>query len=294
MNLEYYRIFYEVGKYENITKAATCLNVSQPAVSKTVKLLEESLKCQLFIRTKKGMLLTEEGRVMFKYIEKSLELISVAEKRLAEMKNLELGSLIIGTNTTIVKEYLMKYIKIYHEKYPKIKIEIKTLSSRQLLKDLKDGLINVVFINSGSNITDEYEIYSCKKLDNVFVANNNYQELKTKLYSIKELENYNFVFQGENSSTNKALNTYFEKNNVEIKNYIRFAGYSLGVESIKAGLGIGLAVKQYIKKELDNGQLFCINVKEQLPKKEILLVTHKKNKLTLSSLKFIEIIKTDI
>ena len=62
INLEYYKIFYEVAKEQNITKASENLHISQPAISKTIKLLEEKLGGTLFVRTKKGVILTEEGK----------------------------------------------------------------------------------------------------------------------------------------------------------------------------------------------------------------------------------------
>ena len=64
VNLEYYKIFYYVGKYESITQAAEALAISQPAVSQAVKNLEKNLGSVLFVRTSKGVRLTVEGKPM--------------------------------------------------------------------------------------------------------------------------------------------------------------------------------------------------------------------------------------
>lgn len=60
-NFEYYRIFYYVAKYGNLTKAAAALQTSQPAVTRTIHKLEDMLGCRLFVRSKSGMELTSEG-----------------------------------------------------------------------------------------------------------------------------------------------------------------------------------------------------------------------------------------
>lgn len=67
-NFEYYKIFYYVAKYENLTKAATALKTSQPAVTRTIHKLEGELGCRLFTRSKTGMKLTPEGRTFYGYV----------------------------------------------------------------------------------------------------------------------------------------------------------------------------------------------------------------------------------
>ena len=65
INLDLYKVFYHVAKNKNITKAANELNITQPGISKAIKNLEEQLGCSLFIRTKTGVILTEEGKVFY-------------------------------------------------------------------------------------------------------------------------------------------------------------------------------------------------------------------------------------
>ena len=72
INLEYYKIFYEVAKEQNITKASENLHISQPAISKTIKLLEEKLGGTLFVRTKKGVISFERRRYISGYKVRSL------------------------------------------------------------------------------------------------------------------------------------------------------------------------------------------------------------------------------
>ena len=68
INLEYYKIFYYVGKYKSITKAAQMLYSSQPAVTRIIQKLENELECKLFVRSQAGMDFTQEGKTLFDYV----------------------------------------------------------------------------------------------------------------------------------------------------------------------------------------------------------------------------------
>ena len=96
INLEYYKIFYYVGKQKSITLAAEELAISQPAVSQAVRHLEEALGSPLFVRTSKGVRLTTEGEVLYSYIKRGYETIRLGEKKFLEMLDLEEGELCIG------------------------------------------------------------------------------------------------------------------------------------------------------------------------------------------------------
>ena len=111
INFEYYKIFYNVAKNKNITKTANELMISQPAISKSIKNLEEQIGCTLFIRNKAGVSLTEEGKVLYEEIKNAINIIDNAEEKIDEMINLESGTLNIGINNTLTQKYLLPYIK---------------------------------------------------------------------------------------------------------------------------------------------------------------------------------------
>ena len=110
ISFEYYRIFYVVAKTGNITKAANELMISQPAISKCIKHLEAQLGGLLFVRTKRGVLLTEEGKAFFHYIKHAVEYINNAESKFSEMIRLEAGTIRIGAGSTLTKKFLIHYL----------------------------------------------------------------------------------------------------------------------------------------------------------------------------------------
>ena len=91
-NYEYYRIFYYVAKYGNLTKAAATLQTSQPAVTRTIHKLEDDLGCRLFIRSKSGMELTSEGQTFFEYVSAGCAQFFKGEQKLTNLLSLDEGS----------------------------------------------------------------------------------------------------------------------------------------------------------------------------------------------------------
>lgn len=291
IDFELYRIFYTVAKNQNITKAAEELNISQPAISKSIKNLEEQLKGQLFIRTKRGVILTEEGKEFYNYIKKAIEYITSAENKFSELINLETGSIRIGVSTTLTKEFLLPYLKKFHKLYPNIDIQIITNISSELITKLKNGLIDIVIMNIDENSIDkDIELIKCKEVTNCFIVNESYKHLLNKELSLKDLNKYPLILQANGSVTRNFINDFAKKNNVILKPNIELASYTLVVEFTKIGFGIGLATKEYIQKELDNKELFILNLKEKIPDKYIGIALSKNHLPNFSTKKLIEII----
>lgn len=291
IDFELYRIFYCVANNGNITKASEELNISQPAISKSIKNLEEQLGGQLFIRTKRGVILTEEGKEFYNYIKQAIEYINNAENKFTDLINLETGSIKIGISTTLTKEFFLPYLEKFHSLYPKIDIQIATNLTSELFLKLKNGLIDIVILNlNEKNYGNDIEIIKCRKINDCFVVNSNYKELLNKEISIKELNNYPLILQAKGSNTREFLDNFAKANNVILKPNIELASYTLVVEFAKIGWGIGYATKDYIKKELNNKELFELKLKEKIPSRYIGIALSKSHIPNFSTKKLIEII----
>ena len=291
INFELYRIFYTVANHKNITKASKELNISQPAISKSIKNLEEQLGGQLFVRTKRGVILTEEGSEFYNYIKQAIEYISNAENKFTELINLETGCIKIGISTTLTKEFLLPYLEEFHRLYPKIDIQIITNISSELFSKLRNGLIDIIILNlNEKDYGQDINITKCKRITDCFVINKTYSNLINNEISIKELNKYPLILQSKGSNTREFLDDFAKKNNTILKPNIELASYSLAVEFAKIGLGVGYATKDYIKEELRNKQLYEINLKEKIPSRYVGIATSNKHLPNFSTKKLIEII----
>ena len=289
MNIDYelYRIFYIVAKNGNITRASKELLISEPAVSKSIKNLEGYLGAPLFTRTKKVVNLTTEGITLYEYISKGIEYFKSGEAKFNELINLESGTIRIGINTTLTKEFLMPYLETFHKLYPNINIEIRTNLTSELKSMLKDGLIDMHILNLTNEETkNDFNIIKCKTITDCFVSN---KPIKEKI-SIKELNNYPLILQDKNSNTRKFLDDFANKYEITLKPKIEIGSYYLVSEFSRIGLGIGYVTKNYIKNNLDNKELFIVPIKEKIPSREIGILLNKNTTPNFSTKELIKII----
>ncbi len=182
-NLNNYVIFYTVAKAGNISKAANQLYISQPAISKSISKLEAELGTALFARSSKGVTLTEEGQVLYEYVERAFDSLNMGEENLKNYKELGIGHIRIGVSTSLCKHILLDYLKDFIKENPNIKLSIdchSTLNTIKLLRneDIDIGLICNTELPKGivySPIKEIHDVFvaSPEYLDNFYERNGN-------------------------------------------------------------------------------------------------------------------------
>lgn len=293
INLELYKTFYYVAKNENISRASNELSISQPAISKAIKTLEEQLNTNLFIRKRDGMELTEAGEAFYKKIKDAMELISSAENDLEVITSMETGSINIGASKTILHEFLMPYIKDFHKKYPKINIRIFTDKTSDLINKSKMGIIDVIFTNMPYGLPVNFDSIKMLTLHDCLACNNSFEHLKGKKLNKKDLSELPLLVLTKGATTRIRLDDYCAENNIEIHPEMEFGSNTLIKEFTEAGFGVGLLTEEHIKKELETGELFKLNLEIPLSEKYLGMVWNKENK-SLVAKNFIKYIKNNI
>lgn len=293
INLELYKTFYYVAKNESISRAANELLISQPAISKAIKTLEDQLNTNLFIRKRDGVELTEAGEAIYKKIKDAMDLIGSAENDLKTLTNMESGTINIGASKTIIHEFLMPYIKSFHKAYPNINIKIHTDKTSDIIKKAKMGIIDVIFTNLPYTLPQEFNEFKLIDLHDCFVANEDFSEYKNKKLTIKDLENLPLLVLTKGTATRIRLDNFCEENNIHIKPAMEFSSNTLIKEFTEEGFGIGLLNEEHIKEELQSGKLFKLDINLTLKEKYLGMVYNKENK-SLVAKNFVKYIKDSI
>lgn len=293
INIELYKVFYCVAKNESVTRASNELLVSQPAISKSIKTLEEQINTKLFIRKRDGVELTEAGQTIFNKIKEAMELIDSAEQDLKSLTNLEKGSINIGASKTIIHEFLMPYIKNFHIEYPNINIRIFTDKTSELIKKTKIGIVDVIFTNMPFNFPRDFESFKLMDLHDCLVASDSFKHLKDKVINKKELEHLPLLILTKGATTRIRLDDYCVENNITIHPEMEFGSNTLIKEFTEAGFGIGMLTKEHVKDELNSGKLFELKISLPLKEKYLGMVWNTDNK-SLIAKKFINYIKNNI
>ena len=220
-----------------------------------------------------------------------MEYINSTENKFSDLINLETGVIKIGVNSTLTKEFLLPYLEIFNKSYPKIDIQITNGITSHLINELKNGLIDIVFLNlNDKDYGNDIDIIKCKKIHDIFIASKKYSELNDKVISLNELKNYPLIFQAKGSNTRNFLDNFLKEKNITLKPNIELASYSLVTEFCKAGFGIGYAVKEFVQKDLNEGKIFSLKMKENIPERYIGFAISNKHLPSFSTKKLIEFV----
>ena len=293
---EYYRVFYVVAKCQNITKASLELNISQPAISKAIKKLEDELGGELFVRTRRGVVLTNAGEEFYSYISKAMDYIYNAENRFTDLMNLDVGHIRIGVSTTVTENFLASYLQKFHELYPNIMIEIDTSVIDELINKLRNGLIDLIVFNvSKKDYGKDILVIPCMEVHDVFIVGASYRDLAKKEVSIHDLKNYPIILPSKESSTRRFLEQFLTDHQCLLTPSLDLAGNHLVTLFTKMGFGIGYTTKEFIQEELKEQKLFLLNLKETIPSRFVGVATSKNHIPSFSTKKLLELmgIKSD-
>lgn len=287
INLELYRIFYTVAKNKHMTKASEELHISQPAISQSIKKLEDELGGTLFLRSNKGMELTSEGKMFFEYVKGALELINNAENEFTSFKDLSKGEIKIGISTTLTKLILLEPLKKFHLDYPNINISITNDLTSNLVNDLKLGKLDFIVFNESNIKESNLELLKLKELKQGFMYNPAFY--KDDITSFKDLNKYPLILQKTQSNSRKLLDYISLNNNVILKPKMEVVSQDLITEFVNIGLGIGFVIIDLANKKFDN--LKELHINKKIPNINIYLATNKSISLTFASKTFIKYLK---
>ena len=288
INLNLYKIFYEVAKNGSINITAQKSYISQPAISKSIKSLEQAYQQKLFHRTSKGMVLTESGEQLYKCVDEALRTLNYAEEQLFAKNNIQKGTLKIGAPSHIISLILMEKIYEFHKKYPNIEMTIICRSTEELIKMLRNDNIDIII--DIISYKDEISGLSTKKLKEMvhcFVVKKDSDFINyRKKHSLKELENLPLILPAKHSSHRRKIEEIAKIHQTKYNNVFSIETSEIICEAVKNNCGIGYILEDVVKKDLQEGTMKKIQLKEKLPKVSLYLIYKEKN-LSSYSLTFI-------
>lgn len=292
--LSSYYIFYVVADCGNISKAAAKLYISQPAVSKSIQKLEDSLGCRLFLRNSRGVVLTDEGSLLYAHVKSAIDTLSLGEEKIRQSIGLGVGHLKIGASSTLCKYVLLPYLKDFTEKHPHLNISIKCQSTSETLRLLQEDQLDIGLVGFGnkeSMHTLHFEYIS--DIEDVFVATQQYlYHLQQMGVSESEvLQNCSLMMLDKNNLTRQYIDEYLQKNKIPIRECIDASSMDLLIEFAKIHLGVACVIRQFVELELACGSLIEIPLPAPIQKRSIGFVYKPQRKTTLSMEKFISFIQ---
>ena len=295
-NLNLYHIFYITAKVGNISLAAKELYISQPAVSKSVSKLEETLDTILFNRSSRGVSLTAEGRLLYEQLEEAFTSISYGEEQIRKINKLGIGQITIGVSTTLCKYVLLPYLQKFIQDNPHIKVSIACQPTAETIRNLQNGSIDIGLIGESKHMK-ELDFYPVMEIQDAFVTTKRYlANLSTRLdMSPEQLYEHNnaaiwsestFLMLHEENISRQYIDTYLKQENILLSQFLEISTMDLLIEFAKIDMGIACVIENFIEKELNDDVLIKLPLQARIPKRKIGFALKKQTNPTIPVQKF--------
>ena len=180
ISYDYYRIFYYVAKYGNITQAAKLLLNNQPNLTRSIKNLESELGCPLFLRSHSGMKLTPEGERLYSHIRIAFEHIEAGEAELTESRNMQTGTVYVAASEVALHCLLLPVLKKYRMLYPGIHIKISNHSTPQAVAALREGTADIAVVTTPTVRSASLSETTVKPVNEVAVCSKSFSSLSAE------------------------------------------------------------------------------------------------------------------
>ncbi|MED4015784.1 LysR family transcriptional regulator [Sutcliffiella cohnii] len=289
-NLDLYRIFNVVSRNNSFSKAAKELYMTQSAVSQAILKLEKELEMPLFHRNSKGVVLTNEGKLLNEHVNSALAIIDVAEDKLFEFKTFKTGQLRIGVGDTISRYFLLPYLEKFHRAYPGIKLNILNGTTTEICEFIKAGKADLGLCNLP--IDEEHlQVIPCKEIQDIFVCGEKYKNLTDKPVNLEYLMRLPLIFLEKKSNSRVYIENFFKERGFNVSPVFELGSYDLLLEFTKINLGISCVIKEFSSDYIKRGELFEVVLEEEIPKRSIGICYLKSVPLSRAALKFVESIQ---
>jgi DNA-binding transcriptional LysR family regulator len=239
--LQQLRILKAIATEQNFTKAAKLLYLSQPALSKQIRILEENLDMILINRENHKISLTENGQVFLQYAERILALCEESCRALIDLKNGERGNLIVGASQTIGTYLLPRVLALFAQRYPQINLKVQVNSTRLIAKHIVNREIDIAIV--GGDIPQELNksllVESFVEDEFSLIIPRAHPFAKKQLITKEDLYHLKFITLNSNSTIRKFIDNILTQNHIQTKQ-LKIIMQLNSIEGIKTAVSLGL------------------------------------------------------
>ena len=241
--LQQLRILKAIATEKNFTRAAASLYISQPSLSKQIKILEENLDTILINRERNNISLTESGKIFLQYSERILILCEESCRALIDLKKGDRGNLKVGASQTIGTYLMPRILALFAQNYPQIDLKVQVNSTRLIAKLVINRQIDLAIVGGEvpkelkQNLTIDHFV---EDELNLIISNLN-PFAKHQNIRKEDLYHLNFITLHSNSTIRKFVDNVLKQNNIET-NQFNIIMQLNSIEAIKTAVSLGLGV----------------------------------------------------
>lgn len=263
--LQQLRILKAIATEKNFTKAASVLYISQPSLSKQIKILETNLETLLINRERNKLSLTENGQVLLQYSERILALCEESCRALMDLKNGERGNLTVGASQTIGTYLMPRILALFAQNYPQIDLKVQVNSSRIIAKHIIEREVDIALV--GGEISDSLKrnltIQPFVSDELSLILSKSHPFAKKKKIQKEDLYCLDFITLNSNSTIKKFIDNTLIQNDIET-NQLKTILQLNSIEGIKTAVSLGLGAafvsSSAIEKEIQLETIAIIQI----------------------------------
>ncbi len=283
INYEYYRIFYYVAKYKNITQASKALHSNQPNISRAMKLLEGEIGCSLFIRSNRGISLTPEGKKLYSHVKAAVEQFQIAENEIAESISMQDGCVTVGASETALRMLLLPVLRFFQKDYPGIRIRILNHLTMQAVESVKSGGVDFAVVATPPNIEKPLVSHSILRFHDVLIGGPSYAVFKERVFTLKELADFPLICLGEDTMTYQFYEDFYHSHGHILHPELQAATTDQILPMIENDLGIGYMPEIFARDSIEKGAVNRLSLAEEIPSRQICFVENEQYPLSIAA-----------
>ncbi len=282
ISYDYYRVFYYVAKYKSFTGAAKALLNNQPNVTRMMKKLEGELGCTLFARHRHGIKLTPEGEKLYAHVSVAFEHILCGEEEIARDKSLQSGIVTVAASEIALYCVLLPVLKTFRKIYPGIRIRILNQSTPQAVDVLKKGLADFAIVTEPFELSNGLGSKVLRSIREVPVCSAAFSLPAGTILTEEQIKKYSLIGLGEQTASFRFYSDVFNRMGLSFMPDVEAATADQILPMIKSDLGIGFVPLDFLKKE-EMGKLVILNMRPEIPARNICLIKRKGISLSLAA-----------
>lgn len=293
LNFHQLHIFFTVAERGSFSAAAQALHMTQPAVTMQVQSLEDYFGTKLLQRSTKRIELTEAGRALMPYAQRSIELIRDTDQTMSAFTKQLKGRLQLGSSLTIGEYILPRLLGPFGREYPQITISMKVMNTAQIMEDILNHQLNFGLIEAPVNHPDMHmEAVMSDEL--VLVVGRDHPLAETDAVTLDEAMQHPFVLREQGSGTRLVMEEQLKRKKIDpasMKIVMELGSTGAVKSAVEAGLGLSILSVSSIKHEMALGLIKTVKLTDTSFKRQFYSIYLKSALLPISAVTFLTFLR---
>jgi DNA-binding transcriptional LysR family regulator len=278
MELNQLEAFIAVAEAKSFSAAAKLLNCTQPAVSQTVRKLEEEVGESLFDRSSRDGTLTQSGRLLLDYAQKLLNLRTEARASLVELRQAQRGLLSVAANE-FTSLYLVRVLDDFRRFFPAIRIAVQRSLASRVQQQILDHTVELGMLAFRPDDAKLRSIVVYRD-ELAFVVHPKHPLARAKQVSIRQLGAESFVAHNVASPYRLKVLQAFKRYKTQLNMDVELPTLEAIKKFVAMGNGVALLPGISVEAEVSRGELLCIPVRELKIERRLRIVYRKASSLS--------------